>query len=104
MKATIFAALSLTVLLAGIASWVLVPTADGSAEQDAAPEHDDAREHVDCAWCKKITEDDPQRFALSEGIGWYGTWEDAVLESARSGRPIMLHFASPRCENVPGVW
>ena len=53
-------------------------------------------------------EDDPLSVPVTDGIVWYGTWEDAMAEKERTGRPVMLHFGSPRCPasgvNVPGTW
>ena len=37
-------------------------------------------------------------------IAWYGTWEGAKAEAARSGRPILLLAAAPQCHNISGVW
>lgn len=37
-------------------------------------------------------------------IAWYGVWEDAAKEAERSGRPILLMSAAPRCNGVPGMW
>jgi hypothetical protein len=37
-------------------------------------------------------------------VAWYSVWEDAKNEAARSGRPIMLMSAAPRCNEVPGMW
>lgn len=43
---------------------------------------------------------------VSDGIVWYGTWEDAIAEMERTGKPVMLHMGSPRERNtcVPGTW
>lgn len=38
------------------------------------------------------------------GIAWFGTWEQALAEARRSGRPILFHSAAPQCQRVPGVW
>ena len=43
----------------------------------------------------------------SEGtrhIAWYGTWELGLAEAKRTGRPILLMSAAPRCHDVPGLW
>jgi len=52
--------------------------------------------------------DDPLSTAVTDGIVWYGTWEDAMAEKERTGKPVMLHFGSPRCPEggcyVPGTW
>ena len=37
-------------------------------------------------------------------VAWFSVWEDAQKEAARSGRPIMLMSAAPRCNDVPGMW
>ena len=49
---------------------------------------------------------DPASVPVSDGIVWYGTWEDAMAEKERTGKPIMLHMGSPRCPTtcVPGTW
>ena len=52
---------------------------------------------------------DPLSIPLEDGIVWYGTWEDAMAEKERTGKPVLLHFGSPRCPSsqkvcVPGVW
>ena len=38
------------------------------------------------------------------GIAWFGTWEEAKAEAARTGRPILFMSAAPQCQGVPGVW
>lgn len=38
------------------------------------------------------------------GIAWFGRWEDARAEAQRTGRPILLMSAAPRCSGVPGMW
>ena len=52
--------------------------------------------------------EDPLSVPVTGGIVWYGTWEDAMAEKERTGKPILLHFGSPRCPkqgvNVPGTW
>ena len=51
---------------------------------------------------------DPLSIPVTDGIVWYGTWEDAMAEKERTGKPVMLHFGSPRCPEsgcyVPGTW
>ncbi|MFT7669667.1 MAG: hypothetical protein ACI8X5_002372 [Planctomycetota bacterium] len=37
-------------------------------------------------------------------IVWYSVWEDAKAEAKRTGRPILLMSAAPRCNEVPGMW
>jgi hypothetical protein len=41
---------------------------------------------------------------LEQGIAWWGEWEPGLAYARRVGRPILLSFASPRVEQVPGVW
>ena len=52
--------------------------------------------------------EDPLSIPVTDGIVWYGTWEDAMAEKERTGKPVMLHFGSPRCPEggcyVPGTW
>ena len=38
------------------------------------------------------------------GIAWFGTWEEGVAEATRTGRPILLMSATPKCNGVPGMW
>lgn len=38
------------------------------------------------------------------GIQWFATWETGKAEAARTGRPILLVAAAPRCHEVPGIW
>ena len=40
----------------------------------------------------------------SAGIAWFGTWDGALEEAKRTGRPILLMSAAPHCRSVPGVW
>ena len=37
-------------------------------------------------------------------IAWYGTWEAAKAESARTKKPILLVAAAPHCHNISGIW
>ena len=39
-----------------------------------------------------------------EKIVWFGRWEDARAEAARTGRPILLMSAAPQCTGAPGMW
>jgi hypothetical protein len=41
---------------------------------------------------------------LAQGISWWGEWEPALAYAAKVSRPVLLSFASPRVEQVPGVW
>jgi len=51
---------------------------------------------------------DPLSLPVTDGVVWYGTWEDAMAEKERTGKPVMLHMGSPRCASngvkVPGTW
>jgi hypothetical protein len=51
---------------------------------------------------------DPTSIPSESGIVWYGTWEDALAERDRTGKPVALHFGSPRRPKdfvcVPGAW
>ena len=38
------------------------------------------------------------------GIAWYTTWETALAEAKRSGRPIMFVAAATQCRGVSGVF
>lgn len=38
------------------------------------------------------------------GIAWFGTWDGALAEAVRTGRPILFMSAAPQCQSVPGVW
>lgn len=38
------------------------------------------------------------------GIAWFGTWDGALAEAKRTGRPILFMSAAPQCSGVPGVW
>jgi hypothetical protein len=38
------------------------------------------------------------------GIRWWGEWKPALTYASRVQRPLLLSFASPRVEHVPGVW
>ena len=37
-------------------------------------------------------------------IAWFTDWEQAKAEARRTGRPIFLQSAAPRCQGVPGMW
>lgn len=39
-----------------------------------------------------------------ERIAWVPSWDGAVAEAKRTGRPIMLVSAAPQCHNVSGIW
>ena len=38
------------------------------------------------------------------GIAWYTTWETALAEAERSGRPIMFIAAATQCHGISGVF
>lgn len=38
------------------------------------------------------------------GIAWFGSWEGALAEAKRTGKPILLFSAAPQCRAVPGMW
>jgi hypothetical protein len=41
---------------------------------------------------------------LGQGISWWGQWKPALAYANKVRRPLLLSFASPRVEQVPGVW
>jgi hypothetical protein len=41
---------------------------------------------------------------IDQGISWWGQWKPALTYAEAVWRPILLSFASPRVEQVPGVW
>ena len=41
---------------------------------------------------------------VDQGISWWGEWKPALAYAGRVQRPILMSFASPRVEHVPGVW
>jgi hypothetical protein len=55
-----------------------------------------------------LGEFDPLSVPMENGIVWYGTWEAAMAERDRTGKPVLLHFGSPRRPKdmvcVPGAW
>lgn len=46
----------------------------------------------------------PRAEPEAAGIAWFGTWDGALAEATRTGRPILLMSAAPACREVPGVW
>ena len=38
------------------------------------------------------------------GVAWWGTWDGALAEAKRTGKPILLLSAAPQCHGVPGIW
>ncbi len=76
----------------------LVPQDPGVARQDAPYVHD-----------FELVEEgefDPASVPVTNGIVWYGTWEAAMAEVERTGKPVLLHMGSPRdrLTCVPGYW
>jgi len=47
---------------------------------------------------------DYRRPAPGPGITWWGQWAPALAFAGQASRPVLLSFASPRVEQVPGVW
>lgn len=41
---------------------------------------------------------------VGQGIAWWGRWKPALAYAQETQRPILLSFASPRVEQVPGIW
>jgi hypothetical protein len=41
---------------------------------------------------------------LDQGISWWGEWKPALAYAGQVQRPILMSFASPRVEQVPGIW
>ncbi len=41
---------------------------------------------------------------IEQGITWWGEWKPALAYADGPSGPILLSFASPRVEHVPGVW
>jgi streptogramin lyase len=79
----------------------LVPAAESAAHEDSVYVHD--FEFV------PEGEQDPAGVPGADGIVWYGTWEAAMAEKERTGKPVMLHMGSPRYPSsegarVPGTW
>ena len=37
-------------------------------------------------------------------IAWFGQLDDALAESQRTGRPILLVSGAPQCLGVAGIW
>ena len=48
-----------------------------------------------------ITQDWSQ---VEQRVAWHGTWSAAKAAAKKSGRPILLVFAAPHCNQVPGMW
>ncbi|MGH9164757.1 MAG: hypothetical protein ACRDZW_04490 [Acidimicrobiales bacterium] len=76
---------------AGIETHFLVPdAAQARAVLEAAG--------IACSPC------DYRRPPPGPGITWWGQWAPALAFAGRVSRPLLLSFASPRVEQVPGVW
>jgi uncharacterized protein YyaL (SSP411 family) len=41
---------------------------------------------------------------VKKKVDWLYDWPQALAEAKRTERPIMLIFAVPACEYVPGMW
>lgn len=48
--------------------------------------------------------DDSARTLSAERIAWFGTWDQAIREARRTGRPMLLVSAAPHCRSVSGMW
>ncbi len=51
-----------------------------------------------------VTDVDYKGPILESGISWWGEWKPALAFANKIQRPILMSFASPRVENVPGIW
>lgn len=40
----------------------------------------------------------------AEGVVWYSTWDTALAEAERSGRPIFFMAAAHQCGSVSGTF
>ena len=47
---------------------------------------------------------DKEAAAGKGGIQWFATWDSALAEAKRTGRPIFLVSAAPHCAGVSGIW
>ena len=104
MTRSFWAGLGLTLGLMGLLSWAMAPAGDKDDQEGAAGQTDYAELYSEV----ELGDADPLSVPVTDGIVWYGTWEDAMAEKERTGKPVMLHFGSPRCPakgvNVPGTW
>lgn len=95
------AELSLVVALGSGYSLTNDPAPDEPGASEASPACVDLSE-------VPAGEFDPLSVPLEDGIVWYGTWEDALAERDRTGKPVAVHFGSPRRPKdfvcVPGAW
>jgi hypothetical protein len=90
---------------------LLLAASTGFAQVPAESQQRDAAVPVNAAYIHnfervKEAEEDPASLPVKDGVIWYGTWEGAMAERDRSGKPIMLHMGSPRDRStrVPGAW
>ena len=37
-------------------------------------------------------------------IQWFGNWKQGLAEAKRTGRPILLTSAAPKCRGISGLW
>jgi hypothetical protein len=85
-----------------------------AASAQAPAQAPQAQSGTDVDWAKLLAEVpagefDPLTIPMTDGIVFYGTWEDAMAEKERTGKPVLLHFGSPRIPSeqkvcVPGTW
>lgn len=57
-----------------------------------------------CGFCEEVVTGADSCAGATKGAVWYGLWEDAVAEVERTGKPLLIHFGSPRHIEVCGVW
>ena len=57
-----------------------------------------------CGFCEEVVTGEDSCAGATKGAVWYGLWEDAVAEVERTGKPLLIHFGSPRHIEVCGVW
>ena len=50
------------------------------------------------------TDVDYQGPEVRQGISWWGQWKPALAFANKVKRPLLMSFASPRVEQVPGLW
>jgi hypothetical protein len=53
---------------------------------------------------EKPKDGDKEVAADKGGIQWFATWDSALAEAKRTGRPIFLVSAAPHCAGVSGIW
>ncbi len=69
---------------------------DGAVPVDSGLHH--------CGFCEQEVTSDDACATAQRDANWYGLWEDAVAESKRTGKPLLVHMGSPRHIRVSGVW